>query len=90
MKKNIILLIIVILLAFTGVIWGSHTLSIKSLVDSPIAELRFIRMISAFFIGGSLALSGLVFQSLLRNVLAEPFTLGISGGAGFYFRSETS
>jgi iron complex transport system permease protein len=82
MKKNIILLIIVILLLFAGVIWGSHTLSVKNLFNSPIAELRFIRMVSAFFIGGSLGLSGLIFQSLLRNVLAEPFTLGISGGAG--------
>ena len=41
-----------------------------------------IRMLSAMTVGGSLALSGMVFQAVLRNPLAEPFILGISGGAG--------
>ena len=82
MKKNILLLTLAILLIFSGVIFGSHIIPVKNLFSSTIAELRLLRMISAFFIGGSLALSGLIFQSLLRNVLAEPFTLGISGGAG--------
>ncbi len=81
MKRNLILVFFIIIAAFLGVIFGSRTLAWGEITTSPISELRFIRMIAAFFIGGSLALSGLVFQALLRNVLAEPFTLGISGGA---------
>ncbi len=45
-------------------------------------EFRFVRLAAALVIGGALALSGAVFQALLRNPLAEPFTLGLSGGAG--------
>ena len=81
MKKNLILAFLIIICAFLGIIFGSRTLSWGDIWTSPLGELRFIRMVAAFFIGGSLALSGLIFQALLRNVLAEPFTLGISGGA---------
>ena len=48
----------------------------------PVADLRLIRMLAALTVGGSLALSGMVFQAVLRNPLAEPFILGVSGGAG--------
>ncbi len=82
MKRNIILLLLVFIIVLCGVFFGSETLSIKELFSSPIAELRFIRIIGALVIGGSLATAGLVLQALLKNVLAEPFTLGISGGAG--------
>ena len=44
-------------------------------------KLRAIRMSAAFTAGGALALAGLLFQAVLRNPLAEPFTLGLSGGA---------
>jgi cobalamin transport system permease protein len=44
-------------------------------------QIRMPRVILAAFVGGSLALGGLVFQALLRNPLAEPYILGISGGA---------
>ena len=49
---------------------------------NPVAELRLIRMLAALIVGSSLGLSGLVFQAVLRNPLAEPFILGVSGGAG--------
>ncbi len=45
-------------------------------------ELRLPRVVLALLVGGGLALSGAVFQALLRNPLAEPYILGISGGAG--------
>ena len=48
----------------------------------PVADLRLLRMLAAMTVGASLALSGMVFQAILRNPLAEPFILGISGGAG--------
>lgn len=38
-------------------------------------------MIIAFTVGGALAVAGAGYQAILRNVLAEPFILGISGGA---------
>lgn len=42
---------------------------------------RVPRVLLGFAAGGALALAGLVFQAVLRNPLAEPYILGISGGA---------
>jgi len=44
-------------------------------------QIRFPRVILAAAVGATLALGGLVFQCLLRNPLAEPYILGISGGS---------
>ena len=44
-------------------------------------QLRVPRALSAFAVGGSLALSGALMQLLLRNPLADPYVLGVSGGA---------
>jgi len=44
-------------------------------------DLRLPRVLFAFFAGGILALSGLLFQTLFRNALMTPYTLGISSGA---------
>jgi len=44
-------------------------------------QIRFPRIMLALFVGAGLATCGAVFQGLLRNPLAEPYTLGISGGA---------
>src|SRR2546422_7225146 len=44
--------------------------------------LRLPRALLAFLVGGSLALSGAGLQALVRNPLADPFLLGLSGGAG--------
>ncbi len=41
---------------------------------------RLPRVLFAALVGGALAISGVVFQAILRNPLASPFTLGISGG----------
>ena len=46
-----------------------------------VVELRAPRAALAILVGGGLALAGAVFQALLRNPLAEPYILGISGGA---------
>lgn len=46
-----------------------------------VLELRLPRALMALLAGGSLALSGTVFQAVLRNPLAEPYVLGVSGGA---------
>jgi len=45
-------------------------------------RVRLARIILAVIVGTALASSGVVFQALLRNPLAEPYILGISSGAG--------
>lgn len=49
---------------------------------SVIRDLRLPRALAAFACGGLLALAGALMQVLLRNPLADPYILGISGGAG--------
>lgn len=46
-----------------------------------IFELRLPRALAAFVCGGMLALAGVLMQALLRNPLADPYILGVSGGA---------
>jgi iron complex transport system permease protein len=46
-----------------------------------VLDLRLPRTISAFAVGGLLALAGTLMQVLLRNPLADPYILGVSGGA---------
>lgn len=46
-----------------------------------VIELRLPRTITGFIVGGLLALAGALLQVLLRNPLADPYVLGISGGA---------
>ena len=46
-----------------------------------VRELRVPRVLLAFGVGGSLAVAGAALQALLRNPLAEPWLLGLSGGA---------
>ena len=46
-----------------------------------VLQLRLPRTLLGVLVGGGLALAGATFQALLRNPLAEPYILGISGGA---------
>lgn len=48
---------------------------------SIVWNLRLPRTILAFIVGGALAVSGTVFQSVLKNPLASPFIVGVSSGA---------
>src|SRR5438552_4007728 len=47
-----------------------------------VRELRLPRALLAFLVGGGLRLAGAALQALVRNPLADPFLLGLSGGAG--------
>jgi iron complex transport system permease protein len=49
-----------------------------------IHELRLPRVIAGFLVGGMLAQAGALMQVLLRNPLAEPYVLGVSGGASVF------
>ena len=48
---------------------------------SILIDIRLPRIILGFAIGGALSLAGVILQSMFRNPLVEPYTLGISGGA---------
>ena len=50
-------------------------------VRTLVLELRLPRALTAFAVGGLLAVAGVLMQVLLRNPLAEPYILGTSGGA---------
>jgi iron complex transport system permease protein len=60
-----------------AILWGDTTRPNYALV----AELRLPRALTAFACGGMLALAGALMQVLLRNPLADPYILGVSGGA---------
>lgn len=71
---------------------GSSTISLANVFsretpfeDNPDAQIFFIarlpRTLAGALVGAALASAGVVFQGLLRNPLATPFTLGVSAGA---------
>src|SRR5688500_419434 len=51
------------------------------LMQTIVWELRLPRALAAFGTGVVLALAGVLMQALLRNPLADPYVLGVSGGA---------
>jgi len=53
----------------------------QSMSQTLVQELRLPRALGAFITGGLLALAGALLQVLLRNPLADPYVLGVSGGA---------
>lgn len=71
-------------LAFVlAVVLGPAHIALADLAGSEIVRsLRVPRAILAFLVGGSLAVAGTSLQALVRNPLADPFLLGLSGGAG--------
>jgi iron complex transport system permease protein len=60
---------------------GMESRSADANIHSVIIDIRLPRILLAALAGGGLSLAGVVFQALLRNVLAEPYILGVSGGA---------
>lgn len=52
------------------------------LAQQIVLELRVPRVAAGYACGGLLALAGVLMQTLFRNPLAEPYLLGVSGGAG--------
>jgi iron complex transport system permease protein len=90
------LLAILILIAISSILvalmFGSLPVSLSALlrtlvdsslgvVDDVVWKLRLPRALAAFACGGLLAVSGVLLQVLLRNPLADPYILGVSGGA---------
>ncbi len=78
-------------LGLTGALASVGVLLLASLCGSsgcgmsdemlPMVALRMPRVVSGFAVGGLLALAGALMQLLLRNPLADPYVLGVSGGS---------
>ena len=65
-----------------GDVFAALSGSADSMTGEVVRSLRLPRALAGFACGGLLALAGALLQVLLRNPLADPYVLGISGGAG--------
>ena len=92
--KFSLLIIILVITFIIAMVSGISDISVMEMLKSLfstgdgntytiINQIRLPRVILAIVAGAGLACSGCVFQGVLRNPLADPFTLGISGGAAF-------
>ena len=72
-----------------AVLWarisGNETLlvGIDQAIPFVVMDVRLPRILTATLVGGGLAMSGVVYQGILLNPLADPYTLGVSSGAAF-------
>lgn len=62
-------------------LWRTLTGDADASTHTILLRLRVPRAVLAALVGGALGLCGCTFQALLRNPLAEPYVLGVSGGA---------
>ena len=86
MKKHFFLqlilpLAVLLILSALELACGTANVNWNNPLEDPVLELRTVRVLASLAVGSALAMAGMCFQAVLRNVLAEPFTLGISGGA---------
>jgi iron complex transport system permease protein len=94
MRRRAVLLLLPLILAslVVGLAVGTVPLSVAdvwrgvwqadSAASAIVRDLRAPRVLLAFAVGGSLAVCGAALQAMIRNPLAEPYLLGLSGGAG--------
>ncbi len=88
MKKALFIVSIFILLIAPFL--GEIALNLNEIFDSSSItykvfwDLRISRVLLAFFVGGILALSGLIFQIIFKNALITPYTLGIASGTTMF------
>ncbi|HWC75146.1 MAG TPA: iron ABC transporter permease [Gemmatimonadales bacterium] len=81
--KWILLGVATIVALGASIVLGPADVPLRSLFHSGIVwNLRVPRALLAFLVGGSLGVAGAGLQALVRNPLADPFLLGLSGGAG--------
>lgn len=95
----LVLLLLVSIIFFTGlglvpisareiinVLWANLSgsqLAVDEIKNAVITEIRLPRVLLACLVGLGLAISGTVYQGILLNPLADPYTLGVSTGAAF-------
>ncbi len=92
LRTLIMLSLLALVSLFIALSYGSLSLSVREVFDAlfsaqgglnhdVIWQLRMPRALAAFACGALLAVSGVLLQVLLRNPLADPYILGVSGGA---------
>ena len=88
MRRAFVILALVLLAAIAvAVAVGATTISWRAFFAGDataraiVLRIRLPRAIAGALIGATLAVAGVTFQTLLRNPLADPFILGVSGGA---------
>lgn len=96
-RKYLVILvfsIMLVLAALAGIVLGSADIGFREVADviasqasavehQIIVNIRLPRILSAIVTGAALAVSGAAMQSILKNPLGSPFTLGISNAAAF-------
>jgi len=89
----LLLALAVVIVATASIMIGTAGLPFRAVIDilfgggdavqrAIVFDLRMPRVLLAVLAGGALAISGTTFQAMLRNPLAEPYILGVAGGAG--------
>ena len=87
----IFIIIFALLVVLTAPFAGSTKIPFSVLKDFDLTvtttkifyQIRLPRVLTAFLAGAALACCGVALQAMFRNPMAEPFTLGICGGAAF-------
>jgi iron complex transport system permease protein len=80
--------------AILSALFGSHPLTATQRII--LLQIRLPRVLASGVVGAALAISGLMFQGLFRNPMADPYVIGSSGGAvlgaclGIFFFSQIS
>ena len=85
-----LLYVISFIIVISAPFLGEISLSLKDIFDIDTTsftifwDLRVSRVVLAFFVGGILALGGLIFQIIFKNELITPYTLGIASGTTLF------
>jgi iron complex transport system permease protein len=86
LRASGLLFAIVVVSAIVSLQFGASSIDLRSAFDDPraaeiLVRIRLPRVLLAAGVGFILGITGSAFQTLLRNPLADPFVLGVSGGA---------
>ena len=79
--------LLLLLVVFCSLLFGPVNTPINALFDSQhgfydiIWQVRWPRVMNAILVGSCLSLAGLLIQNMVKNPLADPYLLGVSGGA---------
>ncbi|MBM4319928.1 MAG: iron ABC transporter permease [Deltaproteobacteria bacterium] len=82
-----LLALLLLLFGLAHLVWGTERISLAEALAGPgvsrqiLFGLRLPRLLAGAVVGAGLGAAGAAFQVLLRNPLADPFVLGVSGGA---------
>ncbi len=85
--NNKFLILISIILIIYSPFMGQVDISLKDILNNNTIsyqifwEIRVPRVIVGFFVGGILSIAGMIFQTIFRNSLSSPYTLGVASGA---------